>query len=240
MQQKFINTCYPAKIVSFNPEEQTATVQLAIEQYYRGLFSEEKEFTEAETPEINDVPVHFPSGGGYCLTMPVKPGDFCLVMFAQKGIDHWLYKAAMKAGRLIGRPSSQHIRTHNITDALCMVGFNPIPNAITDFDPDNIALRNAANNTKITLTNAEVFVDAVTKVTVKAPEVLVESPSITLDGDVSITGTLGIVGVVTAQDAVNASGNVTAPDCIGGGISLNGHTHTISGGSSAGTTGGPN
>jgi hypothetical protein len=173
-----LNTLYPGTIVSFNPEEQTATVRIAIEKYYSGMDTEEL-YEEFERPVLEDVPVHFPQCLGFSLTMPVKVGDSCLLVFAQRGIGHWLYRAEEKAGRnpVSNWPAKEHDQKYELGNTLCMVGFNPIPKAITSFNPDDAELRNATGTQRITLkasgdievkTNMGIKIDAVNDIDITA------------------------------------------------------------------------
>jgi len=212
---KDINTCYPGEIVEFDPVTQFATVRVAIEQYFKWLGKEEEEYTKVPKPLIYDVPVQFPFGGGYSITMPVKSGDSCLVIFAQRGIDHWLYDGLMEAGKLDNRPSPQHLRYYNHTDALCIVGFNPETKPVTDFNPDHLVIRNKENTTKITIKPEEVVVDAVSTVVVNSPDVVVNATTVTMNATtVAVNGNLTISGTTTSQ------GEVT-----GNGVGLSSHKH---------------
>ena len=86
MDVEDINTCYPGKIISFDGETQTCTCQIQVEDYYSGI---EYSYLKQEAPVLVDVPVYVPQAGGWMLTFPVKEGDDCLVLYAQKGYDHW-------------------------------------------------------------------------------------------------------------------------------------------------------
>jgi len=189
-----INTCYPGRIITFDPVTQLAIVQVALEQYYKGLVKNSDEYTKVDRPLLHDVPVQFPFGGGFSITMPVKTGDDCLVLFAQRGMDHWLYDGSMEAGKLGTRPSPQHMRMHNYSDALCIVGFNPEPKAIQGFDADNIVIRNADNTTKITIAESSVVVDAAT--------VTVNATTATLNANATVNGDLDVTGDISAGDIV--------------------------------------
>jgi hypothetical protein len=63
------------------------------------------------------VPVHFPSGGGYGLTFPIKSGDHCLLMFSERCIDNWFVNG--------GTAPPDDFRQHDLSDAFALVGFSP-------------------------------------------------------------------------------------------------------------------
>lgn len=209
-----INTCFPAKIKSFDPVNQTCTVVVSVEDYYTGInFS----YVKQEAPLLVDVPVHIVQGGGWSLTCPIKEGDNCLVVYAQKGYDHWLYSDLQETGLVDGRPTAEHYREFNIRDALCIVGFNPIPKAIPNYNPVDMELRNTDLNQRITFkesgnieihTTKDVNVTAanVTSVsdtaTVTAPKtkiiadesVEVQSPLTTFSGSIKVGGSISMGG----------------------------------------------
>lgn len=80
LRQREINlrVAAPGIIQSFNSAEQTVTVQLSIREKRNNDGVE----TWEDLPQLVDVPVVFPRAGGYVLTMPIKPGDECLVILA--------------------------------------------------------------------------------------------------------------------------------------------------------------
>ncbi|MDR8345712.1 hypothetical protein FPK41_22485, partial [Acinetobacter baumannii] len=88
----------------------TAVVQPAIK-------GAEKDESGAEVsvnlPLLVDVPVVFPRGGGCTLTFPVKPGDECLVIFADRCIDFWWQSGGIQ------EPVDE--RMHDFSDAFCIV-----------------------------------------------------------------------------------------------------------------------
>ena len=148
-----MNTCYPARIISFDAVTQTAVVKLMIERYFSNLSAN---YQVLPTQELVDVPCHFPKGGGHAITMPVVAGDDCLVFFAQKGIDHWLYEGDEETGGLSGRPSPQHKRHNSLSDALALIGFGSgivaeTPKVITDFQVNAIEIRNEDRTQRISL-----------------------------------------------------------------------------------------
>lgn len=203
-----MNTCYPARIVSFEAETQTATVKLMIERYFSDL---NEKYQAIPTKELVDVPCHFPKGGGHSITMPVTVGDDCLVFFAQRGIDHWLYDGKEETGGLLGRPSPQHKRRHSKTDAIALIGFgsgitSDKPKVIEDFNDSAIEIRNVDRTQRISLDVETKDIEVITSSNIKAiadknieascnnitvtakGNATIKAPNILLDGDVKFTG----------------------------------------------------
>ena len=179
-----ILTHYPGKIISFNGINQLATVQVMREQYTSNLYSL---YTEYEFPILQDVPVQFPSGGGYVLTFPVSPGDYCLLEFSDKGISHWLYDGADKIGTYSsGVPKAEYFRSYNINDAVAIVGFNPVTKAISNFNISSPELRNSDGSQRVTL-NSSGQIEVVTP-----NRILLDAPDISAVGNFSVsTGATG-------------------------------------------------
>jgi hypothetical protein len=117
----------PGTIESFNPERQTASVRINHKAKWNGL--------TVDYPLLVDVPVFVHSGGTASLTMPVKPGDTCLILFSDRDIDAWFSTGATDAV-----PPSQRI--HSIADGFALVGFRSAANPVAGYHPDDAELRN--------------------------------------------------------------------------------------------------
>ncbi|MKP63446.1 translation initiation factor IF-2, partial [Salmonella enterica subsp. enterica] len=96
---------------SFDPDAVTAVVQPAI----RSVETDnDGNRVTKPYPLLVDVPVVFPRGGGCTLTFPVKAGDECLVIFADRCIDFWWQNGGVQ------EPVDD--RVHDLSDAFCIVG----------------------------------------------------------------------------------------------------------------------
>ncbi|HBE5967647.1 TPA: translation initiation factor IF-2, partial [Escherichia coli] len=101
----------PGIVQSFNPDTVTVVVQPAI----KGYEPDSNGINQSTTlPLLVDVPVVFPRGGGCTLTFPVKAGDECLVIFADRCIDFWWQSGGIQ------EPVDD--RMHDLSDAFCIVG----------------------------------------------------------------------------------------------------------------------
>lgn len=116
-RQAAMHTGMPGTIVSYDASTMTAVVQPSLQ----GIQTEiDGTRTMVDITPIPDVPVHFPGGGGYLLTFPVKPGDECWIKFSERSIDNWHQHGGQQA------PSDW--RMHDINDAVCEVGIRSQPN----------------------------------------------------------------------------------------------------------------
>lgn len=219
MDVEDINTCYPGKIISFDGETQTCTCQIQVEDYYSGI---EYSYLKQEAPVLVDVPVYVPQAGGWMLTFPVKEGDDCLVLYAQKGYDHWLYSGASETGLVDGLPPAEHYREFSLRDAICIVGLRPIPRAIPNYNTEDAELRNEGLTHRITMkangdielhTDTDIHVTA-QNVNVKATTANVEAPAVNVKTDkLDVTSPLS-----SFSGNVTVGGNLT----VAGGISMGG------------------
>jgi len=96
-------------IQAFNSKTQTATITI------NHLASIDGTKT-GEYGILKGVPVFMPAGGDATLSMPVKKGDTCLVLFSDRDITEWKINDDLNA-----KPDIP--RAHNYNDALAIVGF---------------------------------------------------------------------------------------------------------------------
>ena len=193
---KDVHTCVPGIIVSFDATTQTAQVQPALQR----IFTERG---AVNLPLCVDVPVAFPGGGGFFLTFPVAPGDECLLWFAERAIDLW--------HALGGTQPPAEYRLHDLSDGMAIVGLNSQPNILASFNTTDVELRNRARTARVTMKvdgTIEVLNGAGSYILAASGNLTVTSPTVTINGNVQVNGTL------------TASVNV-----IGGGKSLNSHVH---------------
>lgn len=112
-----LHTAMPAIIISYNHENRTVKAQPAIKRVFSDGFGV---VGAINLPPCIDVPVVFPSGGGYELTFPVKAGDECLLVFAERCIDGW-YSSGDTS------PPMDY-RHHDLSDAFAIVGVKSLAN----------------------------------------------------------------------------------------------------------------
>ena len=133
-----VHTALPAVIESFDPATQTAKINLSIKRLLRDGQS------VPISPVIN-VPVVFPSGGGFSMTFPVKAGDECLAVFSERAIDNWL--------QLGGQQDPSDKRIHAYNDAYAILGGKSFANSLSAYSTNSLQIRNNAGTTYINVTN---------------------------------------------------------------------------------------
>lgn len=104
-----LNAHHLGKIVAFNAAKGTATVQL--------VTLRQQGDSQVQYPLLTDCPVLIYQGGAAALTMPVTPGDHCLVLFHDRDMDNWFVSG--------GVTPANTPRSHDLSDGLVIVGFRP-------------------------------------------------------------------------------------------------------------------
>lgn len=114
-----VHTSEPCTVVSVDFEKQTAVLQPVNKTLVR------KPDGTAEwvlKPQIPDVPIQFPHGGGSSTTYPMKPGDEVLASMASRSQDVWQQNG--------GEQQIVDARVHDLSNAFCMIGFRSNPKAL--------------------------------------------------------------------------------------------------------------
>ncbi|MNG60898.1 hypothetical protein D3C81_17790 [compost metagenome] len=110
----------PGIIQSFDPDAVTCVVQPVVKGY---ILNSGGETNPSNLPLLLDVPVIFPRGGGVTLTFPVKAGDECLVVFADRCIDFWHQSGGVQ--------EAATERMHHLADATAQVGLQSLAKKIS-------------------------------------------------------------------------------------------------------------
>ncbi|NBI40151.1 baseplate protein [[Haemophilus] felis] len=141
--QKQIHTALPAKVVNFDPVNQTVTLALQIKQ----VLSAGK---TVQIPPLVYVPVSFPRGGGFAFTFPLNAGDEGIALFAERCIDGWWQSG--KASEPLD------YRFHDLSDAMFIPGICAVPNAIKGFFMNGLSMQTLDGSTFIRVTNGTIYI----------------------------------------------------------------------------------
>jgi hypothetical protein len=141
-----LRVALPGVIAIFDSQTLTAVVQTAVGERVKIGGVEQ----DVDLPLLPDVPVVFPRAGGFCLTLPVKPGDECLVVFADLCIDGW-----WSAG---GVQNMAEKRRHDLSDAFALLGPWSQPRRISNYSASAAQLRNDAGTVRVEVSNAGVAI----------------------------------------------------------------------------------
>ena len=109
------NCIQVGKISKVTPSAQTVGIELQIKRLAA-------DGTSTKYPVLVDCPYFVLQGGGAYIDMPIKSGDYCIVLFNDRNIDNWWSTAN------VADPATA--RKHSLSDALAIVGINPKPSPL--------------------------------------------------------------------------------------------------------------
>lgn len=141
----------PGIIQAFDVDTQTATVQCAIREK---IAQDDLGQKWIDIPLLLDVPICIPRAGGFALTLPVKQGDECLVVFADMCIDAWFSNSGVQ--------NQIEKRRHDLSDAFAVLGVWSQPRVLPNYSADSAQLRNEAGTVHIDLKENEIDIIAPT------------------------------------------------------------------------------
>lgn len=235
-------TALPGIIQSFDPVAMTCEVQPSIQ---GKMINEDGSVSVVNLPLLLDCPVIFPRGGGCSLTFPLKAGDECLVVFADRAIDIWWQQGGVQ-------PPAE-TRMHDLSDGFAIPGPYSQVQVIPDVSTNAVELRTDDRSARVSIFPGDHLIELDTAgnlvgtiggtvsvtsegaVSLTCPELTITCPKTT------ITGALIVGGLITGQGGftVSGGGGVQADcditlngsmsstgDIVAGGISLISHTHT--------------
>ncbi|WP_431022826.1 Gp138 family membrane-puncturing spike protein [Erwinia rhapontici] len=210
-----IRVALPGTILSFDPDTVTCTVQPSIKGYENDADGAQK---SVSISVLVDVPVVFPRGGGCTLTFPVKAGDECLLIFADRCIDFWWQSGGEQ------EPVSQ--RMHHLADAFAIVGPQSQAKKISGISMSGAQLRSDDGSTFFEIN------PTTQKIKIVAPGGLdVVTPLATFSQAVTITGVLSWIGGMVGSAAEGVAAKITGAIEFIGSLKSNGknisdsHTH---------------
>ena len=153
----------PGIVQDFNSETQTVTVQLALREHIN-----KPDLTKewVNLPLLLDVPIIIPRAGGYCMTMPIKQGDECLVIFADMCIDAWFTYGGMQ--------NQMEKRRHDLSDGFAILGVWSQPSKIENYSIDSCQIRLLDGSSSIEIKPGEININA-SSVKVNGKDVLTKN-----------------------------------------------------------------
>ena len=178
-----LRVAMPGKIIDFDEEKQTATVQPLIKEYVRDKWE--------SLPQLLDVPCFFPRAGGYCLTFPVKPDDEVIILFNDMCLDAWWQSG--------GEQTQLETRRHDLSDAMCFFGITSVPKAVTEYSTNSVMLRNEDKDSYY-----EIVDDTKTLNIIGA-----EKLNITTQDDINVKTSANLNVEAAANITIQAAGDIT-------------------------------
>lgn len=143
--KNMLRVACPGIIQNFDSEAQTVTVQLALREH---VIKQDMTKEWGNIPLLLDVPIILPRAGDYCITMPVKQGDECLIVFADMCIDGWFSYGGIQ--------NQIEKRRHDLSDGFAILGVWSQPNRVKKYSTDSCQIRTLEGSTYIELKKDEI------------------------------------------------------------------------------------
>ena len=214
-----IGTALPAAVETYN----RATRRIKINPSIKVQVVKEGKMEEVPRPSVTNVPVVFPGGGGYILTFPLESGDQVLRVATERGLSN--FKRSFQEAS----PDGSVLSPRN---AVAIPGFGPLSitergegavlqnvagDVWIELHDDRVKIVKGSQTVEIDDAGmraditGDVSVDATGNISADAGgdidaeaagTATVKAPSIVLDGDVRVTGSLNITGSSVTHSGV--------------------------------------
>ena len=205
-----IRCALPGIIQSFNAATQIATVQPAIKM----KVNLGEEVKQLDLPVVENVPVVLPFAqtAGLLLTLPIKPGDECLLIFADRAIDNFTQHGGTQPTVTTASEDTPTPRSHSLSDAICIPGIISNPQAVPQYNEEHIELRDRERKQYISLgPDGITITDSQARWNMKDGKVTLDAPA-----GISETSTSDISRVTTARETLVGSNIRIGADDSGG------------------------
>lgn len=115
-----VYTCQVGSVTRYDATTQQVDVQPVVMSAYE---AENGDRIAEVLPALIGIPVAFPTGGGYRLTLPIAVGDFVVVVHTHSSHDQWL----VGTGAVV---DPRDDRRHHLSDAVAFPAVRPFGNAL--------------------------------------------------------------------------------------------------------------
>lgn len=142
-----LRSCTLAQVVSFNPQQQTIVAQPLIQELIVDRDNGNKNWVTIAP--INDVPVQYPQFGNFIITGTPVAGDTVLLVHPDSCIDSVWYSGGIQ--------NWNDRRRHDLSDAVAICGFNPLPTTLYTLNnnagiaPNAMEMRTKDGNCRISV-----------------------------------------------------------------------------------------
>lgn len=229
MQDKIssnIRVAMPGLIETYEFKTCKASIKIDMQELYQND-------TVVDYPVIANVPVIHLRSGGAEISMPVKRGDSCLVIFMDRDIKAWLLGASKQP------PKSR--RLHHLNDAVAIMGLSPFSkpssamnntDLMISYDGSRVTLKpkgiieiESAKELDIKTENIVIncknaTIKATDKINTETPA-FIQKGNLKIDGNIEVTGSSLIKGKLNTEAGIENSGS----NLVSNGKTFESHTH---------------
>lgn len=185
-----LRVAIPGVVTEVNYSAQTISVQPTI----REKIEINGTYQWVELPLLINVPFFVYSGGGYCITLPISPGDECLVIFADSCIDAWWQSGGVQ--------NQVERRRHDLSDGMAIIGFRSQVRTVPRYSDNSVQVRTEDGGTFIDLQPGQVTINADVQI----------NGNVTTSANCTIADTLRVAGInmnTHVHDGVKTGGGST-------------------------------
>ena len=205
-----VHTSIPGVIVSFDGKTATVQPSVMMQSVVDGLAS------FIQYPPIQNVPVVIPFSlsAGLAQTMPILPGDQCMLLYAERAIDNVVAHGGVQPPLITSNQATAQGRTHDITDAVCLPGLLTLAHTIPNYSQTAMEIRDITRSTFISVSKGKIDAQSAGatismsggKVTATAPiEADITAPIIRATGNMTVVGTLTVTGIITGTGSTRGA-----------------------------------
>lgn len=141
-----VHVCLPGKVVKYDASKQVADVQIMVK--HKGFDYEEGTPLYTDFPVLPSVPVLWPSGGGFSVTLPLEEGDYVFLLFAETSISEW------RASGQVSTPTDA--ARHTLSNAVAIPGAKISSNPIANASSSNLIIGHESSDGVIEISSGEV------------------------------------------------------------------------------------
>jgi hypothetical protein len=170
-----VHTCMPGEVMRvFSDAANKRQFVDVLPSLQRAAFDELGLPVNETLPIVPMVPVAYPQGGGFFISVPLSVGDFVLLLFAERSIDQWLQIAHKKGQRAV---DPGDVGLHPLEGAIALpCGPAPRPELLDGIDAQDLVIAK-----------------------VGGPQLRVQH-----DGTIKVVGDLAVTGSISADGEVYA------------------------------------
>lgn len=229
-----LRVCLPGNILSFDASAQTCTAKPGVK--LKSVSA--GQVTYIDLPPISSIPIVVPyaQGAGLLLTLPIKAGDPCLLLFADRDIDSFIQagQSAQPGGTESADTTTP--RVHHMTDAICIPGFISRADTVPSWSVDAIELRDFERKNYISLSSSGIEMsDSTCTMAIKGGNFSVQTPGVAsiIASNMTLGGNGGNTN--TLAGGLSSTGG-TFVDCNGRDSTAHRHSGVQTGGGTTGAT----
>lgn len=185
-----INSHHIGTIQSFDAAKQTVTATINYKKtFFQNNNTNEFKPVLQDYPLLVDCPAVVLGGGTAFLTMPIKKGDECLILFNDRDMDNWFASG--------GGGGNATPRLHSFADGIALVGIRSLVHSIQNYDPTRAVLIggnakvgvNPSNN-KVLIANASKNLNSLLQDLITAIKAITVTP-----GTFNVPGSGSVIGI---------------------------------------------